>query len=61
MADARPGEGLTVTIRAIPLPNSETNPLRALQLAVIVGLLRRAAAEVAEGDAASPGSAGSPK
>jgi hypothetical protein len=38
------------------LPEPETNPLRAQQLAVIVDLLRRAAAEAAEKDAISPGS-----
>jgi len=55
--DARAAEELTVTIRAIPLPNADTNPLRAQQLAVIVDLLRRAAAEAAGKDAASPGGA----
>jgi hypothetical protein len=44
-----------------PFAELRDDPLRALQLAVIVDLLRRAAAEVAEGDAASPGSAESPK
>ncbi len=60
-ADPRLAEELTVTIRATPLPNPETNPLRAQQLAVIVDLLRRAAAEAAGKDAASPGSAKSTK
>lgn len=50
-ADPRPPEELTVAIRATPLPDPETNPLRARQLAVIVDLLRRAAAEAAERDA----------
>jgi hypothetical protein len=52
-ADPRPEEGLTVAIRATPLPDPQTNPLRARQLAVIVNLLRRAAAEAAERDATS--------
>ena len=50
-ADPRPPEELTVAIRATPLPDPETNPLRARQLAVIVNLLRRAAAQAAEQDA----------
>jgi hypothetical protein len=54
---AQEAEGLTVTIRAIPLPNPDTNPLRAQQLAVIVDLLRRAAAQAARKDAASRGGA----
>jgi hypothetical protein len=59
-ADPRPPEELTVAIRAVPLPDPETNPLRARQLGVIVDLLRRAAAAAAGKDAASPGSS-SPK
>jgi hypothetical protein len=43
-------DGLKVTIKVIRLPDPESNPLRARQLAVIVNLLRRAAAEVAERD-----------
>jgi hypothetical protein len=46
-------DGLKVTIKVIQLPDSESNPLRARQLAVIVSLLRRAAAEAAERDATS--------
>jgi hypothetical protein len=42
---------LKVTIQVIPLPDPESNPLRARQLAVIVDLLRRAASEAAERDA----------
>lgn len=38
-------DGLAVTVRIIPLPEAESNPLRARQLAVIVDLLRRATAE----------------
>jgi hypothetical protein len=55
--------GLKVKIRVVPLPDSESNPLRARQLAVIVSLLRRAAAEGAERHtAASPDEdAGPPK
>lgn len=45
--------GLKVTIRVIPLSEPESNPLRAQQLAVIVALLRRAAAEAAARDATS--------
>jgi hypothetical protein len=47
----RASGGLQVTIRVIPLPDPESNPLRARQLVVIVNLLRRAAAEAAEQDA----------
>jgi len=39
--------GLKVTIRVTSLPDPESNPLRAQQLAVIVNLLRRAATEAA--------------
>lgn len=53
--------GLKVTIRIIPLPDSESNPLRARQLAVIVNLLRRAAGEGAEQHTASPEDAGARK
>lgn len=53
--------GLKVTIRVIPLKDPESNPLRARQLAVIVDLLRRAAAEAAGRDAASPDRAESGK
>jgi hypothetical protein len=45
-------DGLTVTVRVIPLPEVESNPLRARQLAVIVGLLRRATAEAEQEKAA---------
>lgn len=44
-------DSLMVTVRVIPLPDPETNPLRARQLAVIVDLLRRAAAKAVEEDA----------
>lgn len=53
--------GLTVTIRIIPLQDPESNPLRARQLAVIVNLLRRAAAEGAEQHTPSPADAGADK
>lgn len=43
---------LKVTIQVIPLPDYESNPLRARQLAVILDLLRSAASEAAERDAA---------
>ncbi len=59
-AEPRPAEGLKVTIRVIPLPDSDANPLRARQLAVIVNLLRRAAAEAGE-QVTSPDDAGSHK
>jgi hypothetical protein len=59
-AKPRPAEGLKVTIRVIPLPDSDANPLRARQLAVIVNLLRRAAAEAGE-QVTSPDDAGSHK
>jgi hypothetical protein len=45
-------DGLTVTVRVVPLPDHESNPLRARQLAVIVDLLRCTASEGAERDAA---------
>jgi hypothetical protein len=45
-------DGLKVTTRIIPLPDPESNPLRARQLAVIVDLLQCAASEAAEQDAA---------
>ncbi len=58
-ADPRPPEQLTVTIHAVPLPDPQTNPLRARQLAVIVDLLRSAAAEAAaRPDTASTGESG---
>jgi hypothetical protein len=58
-AERRSAQGLTVTIRAIPLPDPQTNPLRARQLAVIVDLLRSAAAEAAaRRDTASGGESG---
>lgn len=38
-------DGLKVTVRLIAIPEAESNPLRARQLAVIVDLLRRATAE----------------
>ncbi len=41
-------DGLKVTVRVIPLPEPESNALRARQLAVIVDLLRHAAAKAAE-------------
>jgi hypothetical protein len=41
-------DGLKVTIRIISLPDPESNPLRARQLAVIVDLLQCAASEAAE-------------
>lgn len=44
-----PSDVLRVTIRVTPLADPESNPLRAQQLAVIVNLLRRAAAEVTGG------------
>ena len=53
--------GLKVTIQVIPLPDPESNPLRTRQLAVIVNLLRRAAAEGAARHTASPEDAGSQK
>lgn len=42
-------DGVAVTVRVIPLPDHESNPLRARQLAVIVDLLRRAAEMTAGG------------
>lgn len=45
-------DGLAVTVRVVPLPDHESNPLRARQLAVILDLLRSAASEAAEPDAA---------
>lgn len=45
--------GLKVTVRVIPLPEAENNPLRARQLAVIVDLLRRATAEAEQENAAT--------
>ena len=45
-------DGLTVTVHVVPLPDHKINPLRARQLAVIVDLLRCAASEGAERDAA---------
>jgi hypothetical protein len=51
-ADPASTDGLKVTIRVIPLSEAESNPLRAQQLAVIVNLLRRAAAEATTRDAA---------
>lgn len=53
--------GLKVTIRVVPLPDPESNPLRARQLAVIVSLLRRAAAEDTAQHTPSPEDAGSQK
>ncbi|MGH2904716.1 MAG: hypothetical protein ACRDK7_14200 [Solirubrobacteraceae bacterium] len=44
-------DGLALTVRVVPLPDHERNPLRARQLAVIVDLLRRAAAEREKQDA----------
>ena len=41
-------DGLMVTVRLIPMPEAESNPLRARQLAVIVDLLRRATAEAGQ-------------
>lgn len=35
-------DGLSVMVRVVPLPEHESNPLRARQLAVIVDLLRGA-------------------
>lgn len=51
LAEPPTTDGLAVTVRVIPLPDHESNPLRARQLAVIVDLLRRAAAEREEQDA----------
>lgn len=45
-------DGLRVTVRVIPLPESASNPLRARQLAVTVDLLRRATAEAEQAKAA---------
>lgn len=45
-------DGLTVTVRVIPLAVAESNPLRARQLAVIVDLLRRATTEAEQEKAA---------
>jgi hypothetical protein len=36
-------DGLKLIVKVIPLPDPDSNPLRAQQLAVIVKLLRRAA------------------
>ena len=41
-------DGLAVTVRVVPLPDHDSNPLRARQLAVIVDLLRCAASEGTE-------------
>jgi hypothetical protein len=51
-AEPPTADGLKVTVRVIPLPESESNPLRARQLAVIVELLRRATAEAEQEKAA---------
>ena len=48
LAEPPTADGLHVTVRVIPLPDPESNPLRARQLAVIVDLLRQAAAKAAE-------------
>jgi hypothetical protein len=48
LAEPPTADGLAVTVRVIPLPDHESNPLRARQLAVIVDLLRRAAETQAE-------------
>jgi hypothetical protein len=49
LAEPPTADGLAVTVRLIPLPDHESNPLRARQLAVIVDLLRRAAETQAGG------------
>jgi hypothetical protein len=48
LAEPPTADGLKVTVRVIPLPESESNPLRARQFAVIVDLLRRAVETQAE-------------
>jgi hypothetical protein len=44
-------DGLSVTVRVVPLSDHESSPLRARQLAVIVDLLRSAAQQKQRGAA----------
>lgn len=49
LAEPPTADGLSVTVRVVPLSDHESSPLRARQLAVIVDLLRSAAQQQRRG------------